>query len=227
MSDIIRGELVANKNGEWFVRLKGVSPSLIIHRQIKEANVQLIDSRPLSDEQRRMCYALIHAISDWSGTDDQSIKELFKLRFLTENVQELGEEIFSLSNAPMSLVAAFQRYLVKFIIENDVPVKRPLIDYVDDIQDYTYNCLIHKKCCVCGKRAELHHIDRVGLGRNRDEIIHEGMEAISLCRLHHDEIHSIGTDEFMNKYHLQGGIELDKTLCKIYKLKSKKESSNE
>lgn len=225
MSDIIRGELVANKNGEWFVRLKGVSPSLIIHRQIREANVQLIDSRPLSDEQRRMCYALIRAISDWSGTDDQSIKDLFKLRFLTENVQELGEEIFSLSNAPMSLVAAFQRFLVKFIIENDVPVKRPLIDYVDDIQDYTYNCLIHKKCCVCGKHAELHHIDRVGLGRNRDEIIHEGMEAISLCRLHHDEIHTVGTDEFMNKYHLQGGIELDKTLCKIYKLKSKKGES--
>lgn len=225
MSDIIRGELVANKNGEWFVRLKGVSPSLIIHRQIREANVQLIDSRPLSDEQRRMCYALIRAISDWSGTDDQSIKDLFKLRFLTENVQELGEEIFSLSNAPMSLVAAFQRFLVKFIIENDVPVKRPLIDYVDDIQDYTYNCLIHKKCCVCGKHAELHHIDRVGLGRNRDEIIHEGMEAISLCRLHHDEIHTVGTDEFMNKYHLQSGIELDKTLCKIYKLKSKKGES--
>ena len=46
MSDIIRGELVANKNGEWFVRLKGVSPSLISHRQIKEASVQWRDSRP-------------------------------------------------------------------------------------------------------------------------------------------------------------------------------------
>lgn len=223
MNEIIRGELVANKNGEWFIRLKGVSPSLIIHRQIKEANVQLIDSRPLSSEQRRMCYALIRAISDWSGADDQSIKELFKLRFLAENVEELGETIFSLSDAPMSLVAAFQRYLVKFIIENDVPVKRPLIDYVDDIQDYTYNCLIHKKCCVCGKKAELHHIDRVGMGRNREEVIHEGMEAISLCRLHHDEIHTVGNDEFMQKYHLQGGIELDKTLCKIYKLKGSKQ----
>lgn len=223
MNEIIRGELVSNKNGEWFIRLKGVSPSLIIHRQIKEANIQLIDSRPLSSEQRRMCYALIRAISDWSGADDQSIKELFKLRFLAENVEDLGETIFSLSDAPMSLVAAFQRYLVKFIIENDVPVKRPLIDYVDDIQDYTYNCLIHKKCCVCGKKAELHHIDRVGMGRNREEIIHEGMEAISLCRLHHDEIHTVGNDEFMQKYHLQGGIELDKTLCKIYKLKGSKQ----
>ena len=33
----------------------------VIHRQVKECYVDLIDSRPLSGKQRRMCYALINA----------------------------------------------------------------------------------------------------------------------------------------------------------------------
>lgn len=222
-NDLIRGELVANRRGEWFVRLGEINPDLIIRRKVKEANVQLIDSRPLSSEQRKMCYALIRAVSDWSGTDGQTLKEYFKLQFMAENIEQLGERIFSLSDAPMSLVAGFQRFLVRFILENDVPVKRPLLAYVDDIRDYTYQCLIHKKCAVCGKRGELHHLDAVGAGRDRKENVHEGMEAISLCREHHDEIHALGVKDFMDKYHLEGGIPLDKTLCKIYKIKGEKQ----
>lgn len=222
-NDLIRGELVANRRGEWFVRLGDINPDLIIRRKVKEAHVQLIDSRPLSSEQRRMCYALIQAVSAWSGEDTQTLKELFKLQFMAENIEQLGESIFSLSDAPMSLVAGFQRFLVRFILENDVPVKRPLLEYVDDIRDYTYQCLIHKKCAVCGRRAELHHLDAVGSGRDRREIVHEGMEAISLCREHHTEIHALGVKDFMDKYHLEGGIPLDKTLCKIYRVKGEKQ----
>ena len=122
MSEILNGELVANNNGVWFVRLQDAPTDLIIKRKVKTAKVQLVDSRPLSAEQRKMCYALIHAISDWSGQDTQSLKELFKLQFMAENIESLGDTIFSLSNAPMSLVAGFQRFLVQFIIENDVPV---------------------------------------------------------------------------------------------------------
>ena len=222
MSDILTGELVANNNGVWFVRIPDAPTDLIIKRKVKTAKVQLVDSRPLSAEQRKMCYALIHAISDWSGQDTQSLKEMFKLQFMAENIESIGNTIFSLSNAPMSLVAGFQRFLVRFIIENDIPVKRPLLEYVDDVKDYTYHCLINKKCAVCGKKADLHHLDAVGMGRDRDEIVHEGLEVISLCREHHSECHTIGQKEFMDKYHLDGGITADKTICKIYKIKGEK-----
>lgn len=220
MEEIKEAPLVVINN-KFYADLSAFNPDAILHRQVKKAKVQLIDSRNLSSNQRKMCYALMRAIADWSGTETTDIKELFKLKFLTENVQELGDTIFSLSDAPMSLIASFQKYLIKFIVENAVPVNRPLIDYVEDIKDYTYQCLINKVCAVCGKKADLHHIDRVGLGRDRTEIIHEGMEAISLCRVHHEEAHAIG-EEFFKKWHLDGGIPLDKTLCKIYRLKEKK-----
>ena len=190
-----------------------------IRKNIKECYVDYIDSRPLSDKQRKMCYALIRAIADWSGSSSQEIKEAFKLEFWADRVDTLADKIFSLSNAPMSLVAEFQRFLITFILENDIPVKRPLLEYVDDIDHYVYMCLIHKKCAICGKKADLHHIDVIGIGGNRNETQHEGREAMSLCRAHHQEIHQIGKQEFCEKYHLNGGVKIDKTLLKIYGLR--------
>lgn len=191
----------------------------MLHRQVKECYIDLIDSRPLSDKQRKMCYALINAIADWSGSSTEEIKEAFKLEFWAEKVDTLADKIFSLANAPMSLVAEFQKFLVNFIISNDVPVKRPLLEYVDDIANYTYMCLIHKKCVICGKKADLHHVDRIGMGNDRNEVQHLGRKALSICREHHTELHTIGDKDFYSKYHLEGGIEIDKTILKIYGLK--------
>lgn len=204
------------------VVIKAVVPlQQIIHRQVKEVYIDLIDSRPLSDKQRKMCYALINAIADWSGNSTEEIKEAFKLEFWAEKVDTLADKIFSLSNAPMSLVAEFQRFLIDFIITNDVPVKRPLREYVDDIDHYVYCCLIHKKCAVCGKRADLHHLNgsTVGMGNNRNEVEHLGREVMSLCREHHSLCHTIGQKDFFEKYHFNGGVIADKTVLKIYGLK--------
>jgi hypothetical protein len=86
---------------------------------------------------------------------------------------------------------------------------------VDDIQDYVYQCLINKKCAVCGKRADLHHIDAVGMGNDRTEVSHLGREVMSLCRVHHTEMHTIGKADFFQKYHFNSGVLADKTILKI------------
>lgn len=187
-----------------------------LHREVKEVYVEMIDSRPLSDKQRRMCYAMIGAIADWAGSCTEEVKEAFKLDFWAERADTLADKIFSLSDAPMSLVAEFQRFLVAFILTHDVPTKFPLREYVDDIEAYTYFCLVRRKCAVCGRRAEGHHIDAVGMGNDRTEVQHEGREVMSLCREHHTEIHTVGYDAFMKKYHLDGGVPADRTIMKIY-----------
>jgi hypothetical protein len=148
-----------------------------------------------------------------------------KLKFIAEDLEQTADQIFSLSNAPMSLVCAFQRFIVRFILDWDIPTRFPLLDMVDDVQDYIYSCLMNKKCCICGSHTDLHHIERVGMGRSRDEIVHEGMEVLPLCREHHTEAHTMPDEAFFEKYHLNGGIELDKTLCRIYKLKARKNNN--
>ena len=94
------------------------------------------------------------------------------------------------------------------------------------VKTYVYACLVSKKCCICGKPCDLHHVDHVGAGRDREEIIHEGMEVLPLCREHHSEVHVIGWLTFQKKHHLTRGVLLDKHLCKLYRLKRKEETEN-
>ena len=216
---MIKGRILSVSEDGTAVIAAPIDTYILTHRKVKEAYIDYIDSRPLSDKQRRMCYALINAIAEWSGETTEGTKTALKLEFWQNHIDTLADKIFSLSNAPMSLVAEFQRYLVRFIIDNDVPLKFPLLDYVDDIKDYTYACLIHKKCVICGKRADLHHIDAIGMGNDRNDVQHIGREVMSLCREHHTEIHLLGKSEFMEKYHLDGGIIADKTICRIYGFK--------
>jgi len=212
------------KTGE--LTIKAVYPDFptLTRREYDKVSITLHDSRPLSGKQRRSCYAMLGEISEWSGQEKEEIKQLLKLQFWTSELWQTADSLFSLSNAPVSVVAAFQSWLARFIVANDVPTKRQMLDYVDDIPNYVYACLCKKKCCICGKRADLHHIERVGMGRNREEIIHEGMEVLPLCREHHEQAHTMPDEDFFNLYHLNGGIELDKNLCKIYGLKTKKEN---
>lgn len=219
-TETVKGRIVGydEKRGELLIRAPYADHYMMTKREFSECLVQPVDGRRLSDKQRRACYALIGAVSDYTGDSKDSTKEFLKLRFLTSEIETLGDDIFSLSNAPMSLVCEFQRFMVRFIVENDIPCTFPLLDMVDDIPDYVYSCLVNKKCCVCGKAADLHHVDRVGMGRDRDEILHEGMRALPLCREHHREAHDLGEQSFQERYHLTDGIELDKTLCRIYKL---------
>lgn len=222
--DTAKGRIVGydEKRGELLIRAPYGDWPTMVKRDYKDCLVQLIDSRPLSDKQRRACYALLREISDYTGQGLDPTKEWMKIKFIAEDLEQTADRIFSLSNAPMSLVCAFQRFIVRFILEWDIPCSFPLLDMVDDVQDYIYSCLINKKCCICGQHTDLHHVERVGMGRNREEIIHEGMEVLPLCREHHTEAHTMPDEEFFDKYHLPGGIQLDKTLCRIYKLKSRK-----
>ena len=227
--DTVKGRIVAYDERTGEVTIKAVYDDwyTMAKRGYRVCLVQLVDSRPLSDKQRKACYAMLGEIADYTGQGKDPTKEWMKIKFLTEDLEQTADKIFSLSNAPMSLVCAFQRFLVRFILDWDIPCKFPLLTMVDDVPDYIYHCLVTKKCCICGLPTDLHHIDRVGMGRDRTDIIHEGMEALPLCRTHHTEAHTMPDADFLNKYHLPGGITLDRTLCRMYGLKTrKKEKSN-
>lgn len=222
--ETVKGRIVGydERRGELLIRAPYGDWHTMTKREYSQVLVQPIDGRPLSDKQRRMCYALLHAISDYSGQDVHSTKEYLKIRFLADDLGETADKIFSLSNAPMSLVAAYQRYLVRFILEFDIPCDFSLLEYVDDVADYIYSCLVTKKCCICGAPTDLHHVDRIGMGRDRTDVIHEGLEVLPLCREHHGEAHTMSDEEFFDLYHITGGVTMDKTLCRLYGLKSKK-----
>ena len=136
-------------------------------------------------------------------------------------MQTLESEMFSLSDCSVTTCREFISFLIDFMIENGVPSKIPLYEQCEDIRRYVYACLIHKTCCVCGKRgADVHHLSgsRVGHGglkwREKDQT---GAKVIPLCREHHTICHN-GEAAFLERYHLEG-IEMDAAIKKVYKVK--------
>ena len=176
------------------------------------------DRRGISSEQRRKAWALMTEIADYQGQTKEDVYAEQKTRFTLKHLEVLQGELFRLSSATVSSARAFINMLVEIIIEYGIPTKEPLYGLCDDIERYVYACAMNKKCAVCGQKTELHHVDTVGMGRNRREIDHIGMRCLPLCRVHHVEIHSIGETAFDAKYHLEP-IAVDEKIAKKYNLK--------
>ena len=221
--EIIRGKIVdISEGGVVTIKAKYSDFGTYIRRGYRDCNIQMLDSRPLSDKQRRACYALIKIISDWTGMGTESTKQWLKLKFVVEDLQQTADKLFSLSDGSMSLVCAFQRFLVRMVIDLEIPCDFPLMNYVDDVGDYMYACLQKRVCCICGKRADLHHNPPIGRGMDRTRISHIGMTAEPLCREHHSEAHTIGLKRFDEKYHITP-VKIDRNIERIYGLKQKNE----
>ena len=118
----------------------------------------------------------------------------------------------------MTTAREFLEFLIEFCISEDIPTKDSLINVTPDISRYIYCCLLHKKCCISGKKAELHHVDAVGMGRDRKDIIHAGYRVMPLSRIYHTEAHTIGQKTFEDKYKVYG-IKLTDELCDIWHIK--------
>lgn len=187
----------------------------------KTARIVLNDSRTITPEQRKKAYALLGEINDYTGEMPEYTKRLFKLKFIAERQKELADKIFSLSDCSVTQASDFIDYLVDFVLEYDIPTKVPLVELCDDVRKYVYACAKHKKCAVCGRKAELHHVDAVGMGNDREQIDHAGRRALPLCRKHHTELHEVGNEAFARLYHLEA-VKIDDELIKIYKLGGKK-----
>ena len=178
--------------------------------------VELVDKRHISADQRKKAYVLISYIAAWWGyTPVEAMKEMLKLMFIGE--AETLRRTFSLSDCDMTTARLFISYLIDFCLLHGVDVGEPLYQLSEDVPRYVWACLMNKRCAVCGRKAELHHVDAVGMGRNRKEICHIGMRALPLCREHHTEIHTVGQEDFLKRYFLEP-VRIDERIAKVYRL---------
>lgn len=194
-----------------------------VHQDMRDAVVFLADGRKHSIDQHGKVWALIGEIALWAGyksSESSQVNALLKRDFLIQRVDRLSAaaiKAFSMSDVDVSTASMYISFLVDFVLENGVPTKRPVTELCEDIQEAVYSAAIHKRCICCGKKADLHHVDRVGMGNDRREICHIGMRALPLCREHHQEAHQHGDAALMDKYHLEP-ITIDEKIAKIYRL---------
>jgi hypothetical protein len=183
-----------------------------------EVRVFWADNRCISAEQRRKAWALMTEIAAYQGQDKEDVYREQSAAFSIKNFESLQGHLFHLSTATVSEARDFINLLIEIIIEYGIPTKEPLYGLCDDLERYTYACLMNKKCAVCGRKTELHHVDHVGMGYNRKEINHIGMRCLPLCREHHMEAHNIGQIAFDAKYHLEP-IAIDEKIAQKYRLR--------
>lgn len=222
----ITGKVVdIDADGTLTIKARVPSIDRALVRQYGFCLIVLDDGRHIRAQQRRKIYALIGEIDEYvngirteAGMEEQ--KELLKMEFMLKRMTDAERRVFSLSNCSMTTATNFIGFLIDFILANDVPTRFPLGEQAEDIERYVYACLAHRKCAVCGRKADLHHAEgsHVGMGFDREDVHHHGREALPLCREHHTECHAGAESAFLEKYHLVP-VKLDEKLCKVYGLK--------
>lgn len=188
-----------------------------------EARVLFQDREEISAEQRRKIFAIVRDIADSQFEDREWTRKTLTADFLRKNIEQLQLSALSLAisgNCDRGTASLFIDYLINVCMEFNVQTKKPLPAYADDLQRYTYTALLHKRCLICGKKADLHHVDQVGMGYNRNTKPQLGALVMPLCREHHSEYHTIGRTAFQDKYHAVP-VPMDKRVAGKYNISGK------
>lgn len=165
-----------------------------------EAVLQISDDRHISPVQRKKAYAIMGEMANYFGYFPDEMKEWMKYFFEAET----GHEYFSFATIDMTTAREFITFLLEYALRHHVPMKKSALEYQDDLEAYMYQSLKYRSCVICGKDADVHHIDAVGRGNDRNLVDHRGRKLIALCREHHQLAHNMGWPSFSAEYHVVG-----------------------
>ena len=194
---------------EMIIRMDASIPEYLFDRLV-DANgdlfgeFRLFDNRVITAQQRKFINALCRDIARYTGDTIDQVREHRKLEF----IHDKGLPYFSTSelakNCSVSLASQFISYIVDFCLDNDIGLAEAPSRYLDDIKPYLIKCLWIRKCVICGKDAEVHHVDAIGMGRNRKKVDHSKHNMMALCWKHHGQLHNGGQETFMLRHHVVG-----------------------
>ena len=168
----------------------------------------LEDGRHISTSQRKKIYATIKDIASHTGYLPEEQKEWLKYLY----IERTGANYFSLSTCSMDTAREYINVMLDFAIEHGIQLQDLAIERTDDINRYLYSCIMHKKCAVCGKNGEIHHVDTIGMGNNRKCVDDSKKRIVCLCREHHTIAHSMGMEAFEKLHKVYGIVVKDISL---------------
>lgn len=154
-----------------------------------------------TDEQRKHYWAILGDIEAYTGTPKEQWAVKFKLLYMVAN--DLTKEP-SMARNQMSKEDAMKliQFILEYAIENGVPLRRNYLPLME--QKQLFAMTMKRVCWICHQpHADIAHFEAVGMGRNRDKIDHTQHRFISLCRLHHQEQHNMGANNFCQHYNIE------------------------
>lgn len=181
---------------------------------------ELADTRRVRKKQRRLFFALLNDIVDHFVVPQDFLKDMFYLQYQYYT----GKEISLADHTRSSVTDAnvLIELVVDFMFEWHVPFKKGYELLPKEEQYFIYQCCRHRVCLVCGLPADIHHVDTVGMGSDRNKVDHMQHRVLPLCRTHHQNYHQLGPEKFSELYHVPAsGIKLDAETLKKIKVKGK------
>jgi hypothetical protein len=197
------------------------------HASGQQQVVSLIasDANGVSAQQRKFAFALLHDIwwsqvgGYWIETPEM-VKQHFYAMYEYYNSLDFGEFSLSAAKGTKTDTNQFINMLLDYAAIHDISLSvKPLNELEpQEIARWEYRCLMEKMCVVCGKKpSDLHHLDTVGSGVNRQHTNHLGHRAVQLCREHHNLAHSLGIETFMQRFKING-IKIDEKIAMTHGL---------
>lgn len=198
--------------------------------KIKNDTINVVKVDRLSLDQMKLIWSLCNDYGELRGYTREEMREALENEFCnSKEIEYFSISPFKRDCCSMKVATDFIQFIIEHAIKHDYNlivyegkgdnrVAKRLQDIAPDIRRYVIQCLLHKRCAVCGKLVEvdLHHWDSVATigGYKYDD----GLQTrfLPLCREHHTEFHNIGKDRFSNKWHIEG-VMLSKNLVKELK----------
>lgn len=174
---------------------------LVQRRKCTEIELGIDDGRTITPAQRRKAYATLRDISYHTGFTVEDAKQLMKV----ENMLRLGmTEWISLSDCTVTEAREYINTLMEYALKEGIIMTESGLMRTDDIDSYLIQCIRYRRCCICGKSADIHHVDAIGMGQDRKKVDDSQKQIAALCRMHHTIAHQQGWKRFSDSYKIYG-----------------------
>ena len=183
------------------IRVDTPLSGLIKERHITHIAVGLEDGRHITPLQLRKAHAMIRDISEHTGYPPEAMKQIMKI----EHMMRIGDyEYFSLGTCSVTTAREFINTLMEYALREGIILDEEGLKRTDDINTYLLQCIRYRRCCVCGRDADIHHVDAIGMGNDRRRYDDSAHQICALCRIHHGMAHQMGWPRFQAMYKVYG-----------------------
>jgi hypothetical protein len=172
---------------------------------VADAWIDIDDGRKITATQRSFIYAIISDISKHvNGHVSKLLTAYYKTLYKKQLIDmDLVHECFSLSDCSITEANLLIDLLITTAFDYNIPLNYDTIKEFQDQEQWQWKCIKHNRCCICGKYAEVHHYDTIGMGNNRKTIDDSDKRKMALCRICHTKSHSMSREKFCTKNHVK------------------------
>jgi hypothetical protein len=197
-------KLHARQGDAGLFAVSGIDWHAVNRKATGKAILYLEDRDKISDEQRKLLFALWRDYETYTGVPLDAVEAWFKYEYMLHADLD-GLPSVSRNGMSKHLATDFITYTLEYYLANGIPFQQADWYKGADIQRVCYAMLIKRICFACGKEnSDVHHLNgsTIGMGNDRRKVSHVGRMVVCLCRECHGKIHQGGEKAFFNKHHI-------------------------